>query len=122
MKPGSIGILNVGAGDTKLVFDPAKPDEAAEAARIVTDMLRRGYAIFVQVGENEKGPVYQRAHDFDAATAEYIIAGTPPAETEAKHAEPESAPRGHRKARALPRQRVAASSTSAVAVARTAGG
>lgn len=32
---GEVGILNVGAGDTKLTFDPSKPDEVARSAQIV---------------------------------------------------------------------------------------
>lgn len=124
--PGEVGILNVGAGDTKLVFDPTKPAEVERSAKIVEDMIRRGFVLLIEVGQNEKGPIYQRAHGFDPATAEYIIAGDPPAELEAqKHEqEPASPPRPRRKGKApaaAPR-RVQASSTNAVAVARTAGG
>lgn len=73
---GSIGILNVGAGDTKLVFDNSKPDEIAKSAAIVRDMIRRGFVLLVEVGRDEKGPLYRRAHDFDEATAErYAAAG-----------------------------------------------
>ena len=49
MSAGSIAILNVGAGDTRLSFDKANPAEAIRAARIVKDMLRRGYALLVEV-------------------------------------------------------------------------
>ncbi|MEO8391171.1 hypothetical protein [Polaromonas sp.] len=38
---GSVGILNVGDGDTKLSFDPKNPAERIRAARIVRDMIRR---------------------------------------------------------------------------------
>jgi hypothetical protein len=117
---GSVGILNVGAGDTKLVFDNFDPGEVARASRIVKDMIRRGFALFIQIGTNERGPIYQRAHDFDEATAEYIVAGSP-GETEVMNdEEPASAPRGRRKTKAS--VRIPASTASAVAVARTAGG
>lgn len=117
---GEVGILNVGAGDTKLSFDPSNPAEVARAAQVVQDMLRRGFALLVQVGENEKGPLYQRALDFDPKTAEYIIAGNPETMEEMSVKEPASpAPRSRK---AAPRQRIPAAKTTAVAVARTAGG
>ena len=73
---GEVGILNVGAGDTKLTFDPSKPDEVARSAQIVKDMIRRGFVLLIEVGQDEKGEaIYKRAHDFDESTAEYIVAG-----------------------------------------------
>lgn len=125
--PGELGILNVGAGDTKLTFDPKNPAETERASRIVKDMIRRGFALMIEVGQNDKGPIYQRAHDFDESTAEYIIMGGPSdQEIEQEIAnveEPSGAPRQGRKA--SPRRtskRIPASSTNAVAVARVAGG
>ncbi len=136
---GSIGILNVGVGDTKLTFDPAKPEETRRAAAVVEDMLRRGFAILVQVGERNGKPLFQRAESFDPETCEYIIVGTPPAPpppaaegddgtapAEAV-ADTNEAPR-QRKSRkgvkygAYNKTRVPAASTRAVAVARSAGG
>jgi len=72
---GSVGILNVGAGDTKLSFDPKNPVERERAKKIVLDMLRRGYALLVQVGTKNGEPIYQRAKGFDPKTCEYVIAG-----------------------------------------------
>lgn len=74
---GSIGILNVGAGDTKLTFDKTNPAEVIRSGRIVRDMLRRGYALLVEVDDGKGGRVYARARDFDENTAEYIIADGP---------------------------------------------
>ena len=72
---GTIGILNVGAGDTKLTFDPKNPSEVARTSRIVKDMLRRGYALLIEIGKDEKGePKYARAKDFDEKHCEYIHA------------------------------------------------
>jgi hypothetical protein len=72
---GEVAILNVGHGDTKLTFDPNSPADSVRAARIVKDMLRRGFALLVQVGTHEDGrPKYQRALDFDEGKCEYIIA------------------------------------------------
>ena len=50
---GQIGVLNVGAGDTKLSFDKNNPAEMIRSARIVTDMLRRGYALLVEVTDKK---------------------------------------------------------------------
>lgn len=128
MSKGEVGILNVGAGDTKLTFDKSKPEERKRAAAVVADMLKRGFAILIQVGEKDGEPLYQRAKAFDPETCEYIIVGTP--EEEDEHHEKASAPPAPHKA-AIPsvrekrggrRKRVAAESTTAVAVARSAGG
>ena len=139
---GEIGILSVGAGDTKLTFDKNNPAECIRAARIVKDMLRRGYALLVDRGDGQ----YQRAIDFDDTKYEYIIADFDPEVARVadikevasgKGGEPEApdadvspgggkgrgkggdsaGPRGRRGPR-----RVAAENTRAVAVGRTAGG
>lgn len=139
---GEVGILNVGAGDTKLTFDKSNPAECIRAARIVKDMLRRGYALLVDRGDGK----YQRALDFDDTKYEYIIADFDPEVarvadsqevTSGKGGEPEApdadAPPGGGEGRgkgggsARPRGRrssirVAAANTKAVAVGRTAGG
>lgn len=118
---GTVGILNVGAGDTKLTFDNSNPDETAKAARIVKDMLRRGFALLIEVGSDDKGPLYRRAHDFDENTHEYIIAGTVSDQEGNHHDEkPAGAPRKGRPRKAA--SRIPAARATAVAVARTAGG
>jgi len=48
--PG-IDVLNTGHGDFELTFDPNKPDEVEKAKQTITDMLKRGYAIFVRQGK-----------------------------------------------------------------------
>lgn len=118
---GELCILNVGDGDTKLTFDPAKPDEAKRAAMIVKDMIRRGFAILIEAGKDaDGGPLYRRAYDFDEKTAEYIIAGAPDNLEIADVKEPSSPPRASRQAKTS--TRIAASGTKAVAVARVSGG
>lgn len=137
---GQVGILNVGAGDTKLSFDPNNPADMIRAARIVKDMVRRGYALLVQVGQHENGePKYQRAYDFDEAKCEYIIADLDPVAAERADREenkPAPAPNAvqaedqagataaetPRRRGRPPTKRVHASTTRTVAVARTAGG
>ena len=116
MEDGEIGILNVGAGDTKISFDKSKPAERKRAAKIVKDMIERGYAIMVQVGEKDGKPLYQRAESFDPETCDYIVMGVP---DEPKPA----AAAGERPRRAKVQPvRVDAATTRAVSVARSAGG
>lgn len=128
MKTGEMGILNVGAGDTKIVFDPANPQDMIRAARIVKDMLRRGYALLVLVQADP--PTYRRATDFDEATCEYIIADFDPIiakehdneeATQQQEAEAVSADQPQTKP-GTKNRRIPAASTKSVAVARTAGG
>lgn len=120
-------ILNVGAGDTKLSFDPKNPAERIRAARIVTDMIRRGYALLVEVRRKGAKPVYQRVHEFRESVCEYIIADFDPveaAEADAKEKRDEQ-PTGAKapaRGRAIVKRAIKAESANAVAVARSAGG
>jgi hypothetical protein len=121
---GEVGILNVGCGDTKLSFDPSNPQECIRAARIVKDMLRRGYALLVATGEREGKPLYQRVYAFDDTKYEYVIADFDPEiaaqedQKEAENVNPERTVTG-RKSRT---KRVSAAKHRAVAVPRSAGG
>lgn len=120
---GTVAILNVGAGDTKISFDPSKPQEVARAAKIIKDMLRRGFVLLIEVGRDEKGPLYRRAHDFDESTAEYIIAGERNDDEKTASASESTATKKTPGRRGQARLvRTPATTTNAVAVARTAGG
>lgn len=116
---GSVSILNVGEGDTKLSFDKNNPSERKRAAKIVTDMLKRGYALLVQIGEHNGEPVYQRVKAFDPETCEYIIAS---AADEAIDIGREVEPKAKRKPGRPRNVAIPAEHTQAVSVARTAGG
>jgi hypothetical protein len=136
---GTVAILNVGAGDTKLSFDPSNPAERIRAARIVRDMIRRGYALLIETGEVDGKKQYQRATDFNEQTCQYIIADFDPIIAAEHDAHEED--HGHqqeqtqsgtapsaaaavapaRRGRGRPRK-VDAGSASAVAVAPIAGG
>ena len=132
---GGVGILNVGAGDTKLSFDKNNPAERIRAARVVKDMLRRGYALLVEV-EVDGVKKFTRAIDFDEDVCEYIIADFDPVvaathdATEAGNGEQDEVEAGDPSpvaARAKPvrrviKKRIPADSARSVAVARTAGG
>lgn len=129
---GNLGILNVGAGDFKISFDPSKPKEREHAAKVVGDMLKRGYAILVRAGETKDGkPLYLRAESFDPETCEYIVVGAPDDDEPAPRKGLDDGPpivgpnEPVRRGRGRPpkaRLRIAAHKTSAVAVARSAGG
>ena len=69
--PG-IDVLNTGYGDFELRFDPNKPDEVEKAKQTITDMLKRGYAIFVRQGTETL-----RVRKFDVNKNVYIIGSTP---------------------------------------------
>jgi hypothetical protein len=126
---GEVAVLNVAAGDTKLTFDPNDPEEAARSAKIVDDMIKRGFVLMIEVGRDERGPLYRRATAFDPDTHEYIgtamdEAGS--ATTESSNVEdPPAKARGRRKGTSRSSgstRRVKASSAKAVAVARVSGG
>lgn len=135
-KTGTVAVLNVGDGDTKLSFDPQNPAERIRAARIVRDMLRRGYALLIEV-ERDGQKVFQRATDFHEDVCEYVIADLDPitaAEADAKethgHHHYESRPAtpageagaAPKRRGRPPGRRVPAESARAVVVAPVAGG
>lgn len=121
----TIGILNVGSGDVKLTFDKNNPSEMIRSSRIVKDMLRRGFALLVE--EPPGSGQYTRAHDLREDTSEYIIADGPeiasaPITPEVRLDEPSTADAAATTPRKTNRKSVHASTTSGIAVARSAGG
>lgn len=54
----------------KFAFDKDDPIETERAKRVVTDMLRRGYALFIE-DDNKK---LHKVKTFDATNGIYIIA------------------------------------------------
>lgn len=130
---GQVGVLNVGAGDTKLSFDPKNEAECIRAARIVKDMIRRGYVLLVEVEENGQ-KINRRAHDFDATKYEYIIADFDPLVAQAVDGEnanveqtatpgnDPSAAQARPERRGKLKRRIPASGARATAVPHTAGG
>jgi hypothetical protein len=130
MKIGQCGILNVGTGDTKLSFDKENPAERIRAARIVADMIRRGYALLVEVERNGV-KAFQRVEKFDEEKCEYVIADFDPVAAqqadseEVSHEETQvEEPRiAKPKLKAKPgRRAIKAESARAISVPRRAGG
>lgn len=117
---GTAAILNVGDGDTKLSFDPTRPEERARAAKIVAEMLRLGFSIMIEVDDGKGGKTFTRVKEFREDVCEYMISGGHDPDV-AEVGQTQAAPAGKRKpARKL--RSVPAESTRAVAVARSAGG
>ena len=58
---GSLSILNVGAGDLELRFNPHQPEEVQRAITMLSEMIRRGYAILIREADGS----YVRATDID---------------------------------------------------------
>lgn len=120
---GEVGILNVGAGDTKLSFNSDDPAETIRAGRIVKDMLQRGYALLVRTEDGK----YQRALDFDESVNEYIIADrgtddTPPGEEADGTPQETKVTKTSQRRKKTGRRRVKAADTHGISVSRTAGG
>jgi hypothetical protein len=65
---GFLDVLNVGAGHLTFKFDRSKEEEADKAKKVIADMLKRGYMIFV-----EKDGKQTRVRKFDAEHEEYIL-------------------------------------------------
>jgi hypothetical protein len=80
---GELSVLNVGAGDIKIVFNQADKGESAKAIRMLTDMQRRGYAIMVELPDGS----YTRAQSIDATRGRYVIT-LPEDATEPPESEP----------------------------------
>ena len=66
-------MLSVGDGHLEIRFKKDDPIEIERAKRIITDMLKRGYSLFV----HGKDDVLTRVKRFDAKTGTYIIADGP---------------------------------------------
>jgi hypothetical protein len=68
MSGGKIEILNVGAGDTKILFDKENPEDIERAKRIIPDMLKRGYALFCEINGQ-----LERVESFNQEREVYVV-------------------------------------------------
>jgi hypothetical protein len=131
-KPGVLNCLSVGGGHIKVSFDPTNPEERIRAARMVKEMLSRGYALLVAVGGEGPNTQYQRATGFDEEHCEYIIADLDLTAAEPEAATVSAAPLSQAPAASGPpktrmrtpgkERRIPAENAHTVAVARIAGG
>lgn len=112
---GMLEVLSIGKGDLKLTVDSSNPEEREKAKRLITEMLEKGYGIYV---ETDKGLV--RVKRFNPKRMTYVIIDEPPVETAAAAAPPAKAAKP-RKAAGVERE-VPVAGSRATAVGRTAGG
>jgi hypothetical protein len=118
---GTLEVLNVGLGHVTVTFGKDDPVERERARRMVEDMLRRGYSLFI---EREGALVPVRG--FDAGAAAYIVTDVPAPTTESQVVTEAGAfchcgrPKGHRGAHR--KTRVPVAEAKVVAIGRSAGG
>lgn len=67
--PGMLEVLSVGKGDIKLTVGGSDPGEIDKARKVIEEMLRKGYGIFV---ETDKG--LTRVKRFNPKRMTYVIA------------------------------------------------
>lgn len=65
---GQLDVLNCGTGHLSFKFDKNDAAEVEKARKVIQDMLRRGYMLFVEDGKEQK-----RVRKFDENTDEYIL-------------------------------------------------
>lgn len=121
---GKLSCLSVNDGDIEISFDTEDCAEAIRAKRIITDMLKRGYALLIKMADGR----YVRAHEFDEKQGVYVIADYDPQEEiktddkeEISNEKPEpTLKKADRRTKQYRRQTM--SSSEVVAVAPSAGG
>lgn len=69
-KTGGLDILNAGSGHIEIRYDTNDTAEIERAKRIIEDMIKRGYSLFI---EGEDGAL-TRVESFDAKSGAYVIA------------------------------------------------
>jgi hypothetical protein len=120
--PGMLSVLSVGKGDLRLTVGGDDPDEIEKGRKVIEEMLRAGYGIFV---ETDKG--LTRVKRFNPKRMTYVITeivDEPPKPMESvAPAEPAKPvhPNGRRRHRTTERE-VPVAGSRATAIGRTAGG
>jgi hypothetical protein len=66
---GSLSTLNVGEGDITVTFNGKDDKEVDQALDMLSDMVKRGYAILVKQPSGK----YLRAHSIDRESKSYIV-------------------------------------------------
>lgn len=124
-EPG-IDILNTGHGHTEVRFTGENAVEMERAKRIIQDMLRRGYVLFVEGADK----ALIRVQSFDPEKNVYIIADGPLYAGEVSPAAVEDPPPATapapgpppKRGRGRPRREVPVDKVRTTAIARSAGG
>lgn len=104
---GQLDVLSVGHGHLKITITEGDAVEIEKARRIITDMLERGYSIFVEQPDGST----KRVKKFDPKKMVYVIDDTM-----------ETVPAKKAPPRKQPTKEVPVAQSKATAVGRTAGG
>lgn len=107
-----IDALSTGAGDIKLCWNANDPMEVERAKRVIEDMLKRGYALFIQ----SEGGKLTKVKRFKPDTCEYVIAAGATIDPELARAVEKARPADP------PEAAVKMSRSKVIAVGRSAGG
>ena len=118
MNGAGLDILNTGRGHIEMSFDNKDQIELTRAKRIITDMLRRGYVLFLESPGKGKKKTLTRVQSFDATKGVYLIADL----EEAAEIDASASVIPAKRAAGRPRREVAMTSTRATAIGRTSGG
>lgn len=113
---GQLDVLNVGKGHLKMTFAEGDEVELEKAKRVITDMLARGYSIFVETGDG-----VQRVRSFNPERNTYIIDDYGVEHFHAKDTGTDEAPEVTKK-RGRSKKEVPVKDAKATAVGRAAGG
>ena len=70
---GELSCLNVSGGDITITFDTADAAEAIRAKRMISDMLKRGYALLIEVDGK-----FTRCLEFKEDVGVYVVADFDP--------------------------------------------
>lgn len=110
---GSLEVLSIGKGDLKIVI--SGPEDVDNARRIIEEMLRKGYSIYV---DTDRGPT--RVKRFNPKRFTYTIVEVP--EGPAAAVAPSRPQRGRKATSRASEREVGVAGSRATAVGRTAGG
>jgi len=124
---GTLNCLSVNDGDIEISFDNQNAAECIRAKRMITDMLKRGYALLVK----QEDGTYTRVLEFDEKHGTYLVADFDPAtateETTENNAEKnqtqkEASEPTLKETRRRGRKKLAMEKSTATAIAPSAGG
>lgn len=119
---GVLDVLQIGRGHLRMTIEEGNAVDVDRAKRVLEDMMRRGYAIFV---EDADGATH-RVKRFDPKRFVYVIDDTMSAvpATGPEDAEPAvpAQPRAGGRRKAAPTKELPVGSSRATAVGRSAGG
>lgn len=106
---GELDVLSVGQGHLRVTVDDKDPEGIDKARRMIEDMLKRGFSIFV---ETDKG--LRRVKKFNPQRMTYLVDDVPD-EGELEKTRPT-------KLTKTPKKEIPVSKAKSTAVGRTAGG